>query len=121
MYQKKSVYLKTFRSGRIAMFKKLVKLNLFEFASGSQFSQHLDDVLGHGGSNGQVSTGGLVSVLIGNPVDGVGDSLQFVRVRSTGNATVAFFGLVTEVFLLSLLAHLDTVGGFEAAQSHFEK
>merc|ERR1711980_69399 len=87
--------------------------NLFEFANSPQVRQHLDDVLGHGGSNGQMVTSGLESVLISNPVDGVGDSVQFVRVRSTGNAT-NFFGLVTEAFLFSLLAQLDTVGSLEA-------
>merc|ERR1712136_658503 len=45
-----------------------------QFASGSQVSQHLDDVLGHGWGNGQVVTGGLETVLIGNPGDGVGHS-----------------------------------------------
>jgi hypothetical protein len=51
-----------------------------------QVGEHLDDVLGHGGRSGQMVTGGLETVFIGNPVDGDDDAIgRGVRVRSLGN------------------------------------
>ena len=84
-----------------------------QFASGSQVSQHLDDVLGHGWGNGQVVTGGLETVLIGNPGDGVGHSFFGVREFALGDDS-GFFGFVTDLFLDSALADDDAVLGFVA-------
>jgi len=94
-------------------------MNLFELSSGSQVGQELDNMIGHGGSDGQVSSAGLESVLVSNPVDGVGHSLQFVRVRSAGNGA-DFLGFVTDLFLFAFFVHADTVGSLEATQWQYE-
>jgi hypothetical protein len=54
---------------------------------GSQVGEHLDDVLGHGGSDGQMVTFGLESVLIDDPVDSQDDAIgSGERVRSLGSS-----------------------------------
>ena len=73
--------------------------------------------LGDGG-DGQVSTGGLESVLIGHPVDGVGDTFMFVRVASAHDGTDAGFlsGIGgSDQFLGSGLFHFDAIFALEAA------
>jgi hypothetical protein len=51
-----------------------------------QVGEHLDDVLGHRGRSGQMVTGGLETVFIGDPVDGDDDAIgRSVRVRSLGD------------------------------------
>merc|ERR1712179_235418 len=90
--------------------------SFLQLSSGFQVSQKLDNMLGHGGGDGQVSSGGLESVLIGNPVDGVSYSFQFVGVRSARNAS-DFFGLVADQLLLSLFLDGDTISGLVAVPS----
>ena len=84
-----------------------------ELSSGLQVSEHLDDVLGHGWGSGQVVTGGLESVLIGHPGDGVGDGAFGVGEFTLGHGS-GFFGLVSDLLLDSALADGDTVLGFVA-------
>merc|ERR1712179_625072 len=87
--------------------------SFLQLTSGFQVSQKLDNMLGDGGGDGQVSSGGLESVLIGHPVDGVSYSFQFVGVRSARNAS-DFFGLVADQLLLSLFLDGDTISGLVA-------
>ena len=98
------------------MFVILVEDSFLQLTGGFQVSQKLDNMLGHGGGDGQVSSGGLESVLIGNPIDGVGYSFQFVGVRSARNAS-DFFGLVADQLLLSLFLDGDTISGLVAVPS----
>ena len=84
-----------------------------KLASGSQVVEELDDVLGHGWGSGQVVTGGLETVLIGNPGDGVGHAVFGVRVFALGDGS-GIFGFISELLLLSALADGDTVLGFVA-------
>merc|ERR1712179_746545 len=74
-----------------------------ELSSGLQVSEHLDDVLGHGWGRGQMVTGGLESVLIGHPGDGVGDGAFGVGEFTLGHGS-GFFGLVSDLLLDSALA-----------------
>ena len=78
--------------------------------SGSQVGEELDDVLGNGWGSRQMSSLGLESVLIGNPVDGELLSLSGEGVRSLGNGT----DFVSDDFLLSALFHFDAVVSFVA-------
>merc|ERR550534_1612296 len=84
-----------------------------ELSSGLQVSEHLDDVLGHGWGSGQVVTGGLKSVLIGHPGDGVGDGAFGVGEFTLGHGS-GFFGLVSDLLLDSALADGDSVLGLVA-------
>ena len=84
-----------------------------ELSSGLQVSEHLDDVLGHGWGSGQVVTGGLESVLIGHPGDGVGDGAFGVGEFTLGHGS-GFFGLVSDLLLDSALADGDSVLGLVA-------
>ena len=84
-----------------------------QLSSGFQVSEDLDNVLGHGWGSGQVVTGGLETVLIGNPGDGVGHSFFGVREFALGDDS-GFFGFVTDLFLDSALADDDAVLGFVA-------
>merc|ERR1711946_41857 len=95
-----------------AMFVILVEDSFLQLTGGFQVSQKLDNMLGHGGGDGQVSSGGLEFVLIGNPIDGVGYSFQ-LGVRSARNAS-DFFGLVADQLLLSLFLDGDTISGLVA-------
>ena len=53
-------------------------------------------------------TGGLETVLIGNPGDGVGHTVFGVREFALGDGS-RFFGFVSNLFLDSALADGDTV------------
>ena len=84
-----------------------------KLSSGLQVSEHLDDVLGHGWGSGQVVTGGLESVLISHPGDGVGDGAFGVGEFTLGHGS-GFFGLVSDLLLDSALADGDSVLGLVA-------
>merc|ERR1711946_117746 len=101
------------------MFVILVEDSFLQLSGGFQVSQKLDNMLGHGGGDGQVSSGGLESVLIGHPVDGVSYSFQFVGVRSARNAS-DFFGLVADQLLLSLFLDGVTISGLVRKLSRSE-
>merc|ERR1711973_560243 len=81
-----------------------------------QVGQEADDVLGHGWWGGQMLAAGAESVLISNPVDGVGHSIHLVRVRSFGNDS-GFLLFFTDLFLLAIGSVNDSVGALEAAQA----
>merc|ERR1712035_244375 len=83
--------------------------------SGFQVSQKFDDVFGHRRSDGQMSTRGAESVLVGDPVDGVGHSVVFVVVRAFGNGTDLFFFLA-DLFLFSVSVDVDAVGTIETVR-----
>ena len=70
--------------------------------------------LGDGG-DGQVSTGGLESVLIGHPVDGVGDTFMDVRVASAHHGSDALSILGIDLFLGSGLFQFDAIFTLESA------
>merc|ERR1712137_841284 len=84
-----------------------------QLSGGSQVSQKLDDVLGHGRGSGQMVTGGLESVLIGHPANGVGDGAFGVGEFTLGHGS-GFFGLVSDLLLDSALADGDSVLGLVA-------
>ena len=70
------------------------------------------------GGDWKVGTGRLESVLIGHPVDGVGDTFMFVRVASAHDGTDAGFlsGIGgSDQFLGSGLFHFDAIFALEAA------
>merc|ERR1711928_320638 len=96
-----------------AMFVIRVEDSFLQLSGGFQVSQKLDNMLGHGGGNGQVSSGGLESVLNGHPVASVSYSFQFVGERSARNAS-DFFGLVADQLMLSLFLDGDTISGLVA-------
>merc|ERR1712071_506405 len=85
--------------------KEFVDLKL---TSGSQVSEHLDDVLGLGWGSGQMVSGGLETVLIGDPGDGVGHASFGVGEFALGDGS-GFFGLVSDLLLDSALADDDAV------------
>jgi len=58
-------------------------------------------------------SGGLETVLIGDPGDGVGHAVFGVRVCALGDGS-RFFGLVSDLLLDSALADGDAVLGLEA-------
>ena len=60
-----------------------------------------------------MGTAGLETVLIGHPVDGVGDSLRFVRVRSFGDGA-DLVSFLADLFLFSGLVESDSVLGLVA-------
>jgi hypothetical protein len=70
------------------------------------------------GGDGQVITGRLESVLIGHPVDGVGDTFMDVRVASAHDGSL--FGSLSRIlggdqFLVSTFVAFNSVFTFEAA------
>ena len=74
--------------------------------------------LGDGG-DGQVSTGGLESVLIGHPVDGVGDTFMDVRVAAAHDGSVArFLSRISgsDQFLVSTFVALGSIFADVAVQ-----
>ena len=87
-----------------------------QFASGSQVSEKLDNMRGHGWGNGQMSTGGLVSVLISHPVDGVSVVIVTdVSVASAGNGTDVL-DRGSDFLLVSALADGNSVVGLETTE-----
>ena len=69
-------------------------------------------MIGHRGSDGQMGTRGLESVLIGNPRGGDGDTFgRGVRVASTGNSSGV---LGVDLLDASALIYFDSVARFEA-------
>ena len=75
--------------------------------------------LGDGG-DGQVSTRRLESVLIGHPVDGVGDTFMDVRVAAAHDGSVArFLSRISgsDQFLVSTFVAFNSVFTFEAANA----
>ena len=95
------------------MVKFMVGLSDLKLASGSQVLEDLDDMGGHGWGSGQVVTLSLETVLIGNPVDGVGHAAFGVREFALGDGS-GFFGFISDLLLDSALADGDTVLGFVA-------
>ncbi len=82
--------------------------------SGLQVGEEFDDVLGHWGRSRQVVTGGLETVLIGNPVDGKSDAIgREVGVSSAGNGANVLW-LRSNLLLGSALLNLGAILGFEA-------
>ena len=63
-----------------------------------------------------MSTGGLESVLIGHPVDGVGDTFMDVRVASAHHGTDALSILGIDLFLGSGLFQFDAIFTLEAVK-----
>jgi hypothetical protein len=89
-------------------------LNLQD-TSGAEVSQELDHVIGHRGSDGQMGTRRLESVLISNPGGGDGDTFgRGVRVASTGNGSGI---LGVDLLQFSALIDFDSVLSFEAVSS----
>ena len=76
-----------------------------------QVGEQLDNVIGHWWGDGQVSSAWLESVLIGNPVDGDGDSIMDVRVATPGNWAGIF---LCDLFLGSALLDLGSILALEA-------
>ena len=69
-------------------------------------------MIGHRRSDGQVSTRGLESVLIGHPAGGDGDTFgRGVRVASAGNSSGV---LGVDLLNLAALIYFDSVSSFEA-------
>merc|ERR1712071_199690 len=101
---------KSFTCDRRRSGKEFVDLKL---TSGSQVSEHLDGVLGHGWGSGQMVSGGLETILIGDPGDGVGHASFGVGEFALGDGS-GFFGLVSDLLLDSALADDDTVLTFVA-------
>ena len=62
-----------------------------------------------------MSTGGLESVLIGHPGDGVGDTFMDVRVASAHHGSDALSILGIDLFLGSGLFQFDAIFALEAA------
>ena len=82
-----------------------------QLTSGLQVGEQLDNVFGHGWSDWQMGSLGLESVLIGDPVDGDGDSIMDVRVASLGHGTSIF---LSNLFLDSVLLDLGSILALEA-------
>jgi hypothetical protein len=82
-----------------------------------QVGEHLDDVLGHGGRSGQMVTGGLESVFIGNPVDSQDDAIgSGERVRSLGDGA-DILGFRSDLLLAAALGNFGAIGGFETVET----
>ncbi len=81
-----------------------------------QVGEHLDDVLGHRGRSGEMVTGGLETVLIGNPVDGQDDAIgRGVGVRSAGNCA-DILGFRSNLLLAATFFHLGAVFALETVE-----
>ena len=87
-----------------------------QLSSGSQIIEKFDDVGGQRWWSGQMSSGGLESVLIGHPVDGVSVVIiADVRVTSAGNdADVLDCG--SDFLQVSALVHNNSVVGLKARE-----
>jgi hypothetical protein len=82
-----------------------------------QVGEHLDDVLGHGGRSGQMVTGGLESVFIGNPVDSQDDAIgSGERVGSLGDGA-DILGFRSDLLLAAALGNFGAIGGFETVET----
>jgi hypothetical protein len=89
-------------------------LNLQD-TGGAEVSQELDHVIGHRGSDGQVSTRGLESVLIGYPGGGDDGAIwSSVRVASASNSSCVLW---VDLLDLAALIDFDSVLSFEAVSS----
>jgi hypothetical protein len=81
-----------------------------QFSSSSQIGQHLDHVIGHGRSYGQVSTGRLESVLISHPINFDDGAISFdVRVAATHHGADTFRILRVDLLLRSALRAFDAI------------
>lgn len=97
-----------------------INCGLFEDTSGFQVSQKLDDVFGHRWRSGQVITGGLESVLVGDPVDGEDVAFGVCEgVASLGDGS-GFFGCLTDLLLGSAFLYLGSVFTLEPGSSSNE-
>ena len=75
-----------------------------QFSSSSQIGQHLDHVIGHGRSYGQVSTGRLESVLISHPINFDDGAISFdVRVAAAHDSAHTFRILRVDLLLRAAL------------------
>ena len=84
-----------------------------QFTSSSEVSQKLDNMGGSRWGNGQMGTGGLESVLISHPVDGVSVVIiADVGVASAGNGTDVL-DRGSDFLLVSAFADGNSVVGLE--------
>jgi hypothetical protein len=84
--------------------------NRLQEAGSLQVGEHLDDVLGHGGRCGQMVTGGLETVFIGNPVDGQDDAIGSGEgVRSLGDGA-DILGFRSDLLLVAALGDFSSIG-----------
>ena len=87
-----------------------------QLSSGSQVIKKYGDVAGYRWWSGQMSSGGLESVLIGNIVDGVyATIIADVRVTSAGN-DAAVLDCGSDFLQVSALVHNNSVVGLEARE-----
>ena len=88
--------------------------DLFEDSGSLQVSQKFDDVIGHGWWRRQMVSGGLESVLIGDPVDGEDGAVGGREGVTSFRNGSALFGCLAHLFLRSAFFDFDAILALES-------